>query len=992
MLLLKNKINTVYNFLMRINFTPILFGLLISSSSGFAQHSKLDSLTRKFHDSSLNDTTKVWVLLGIAQELSSPEGITFSNNKRKFDSAMLVLNQALVLSKKNDFTKGFVSTYYLFGKACVGKGQRNQALDYFLKGLQSAEKSSDKFMSAIIHFEIGNIYLSFQRWLNSDLVLHLTLDHYKHSLKLAKALNSKDALSLVAILQANMGEVFLANKNYDSALFYFQRGIELGKNSEDQVFHEVYGRINLVHVYEAQGNYYSALQLGRQAMSLALENKGKRVLGMVYPVLAKIHLELNNYDSAYYFITKSINSGEIDADKTHGLLANYYFKKGDYSKAILNGQKSSHIVVGSGYYYNSLSDYTFMSDCYVKLGNYKKAHEYDRLRSAMIDSLNKENMAAQVMSQQADYDAAKQIDAIDLLEKEAEINRLILLRNKTIEYLIAGVLLLALVIIGIVINQYRLVRRSKREQGRIFMELDTLKSHFFANISHEFRTPLTLLLGPLEKRLAIATEAGDKKELTIMHRNASRLLALVNQLLDLSRLEAGTLRLKGHHQSLREFISFIASQFSSMADSKSITFQVQTDQPVSLFFDPDKLEKIITNLLSNAFKFTPTGGTITLTITQHEPAERFKNGYAEITVDDSGPGIEAEHLGKIFDRFYQADTSSTRNYEGSGIGLALTQELVRLHQGSITVTSTPGKGTCFIVRLPLGTAHLKASDIEYTETKVHPFTLSNEPVEVVEHEREAEESSHPSVLIVEDNADLRFYLQDNLKNSYEIHEAANGEEGMAVAMEIIPDLILSDLMMPKMDGLQLCQKLKSSEKTSHIPIILLTAKADIETKLEGLHIGADDYMAKPFDARELQARIHNLIEGRKQLQLKFSQQFNLSPSEIKVESIEDHFLKKVKSTIEARMGDSTLGVDGLANEVAMSTIQLYRKLKALTGHTPNELIRNLRIERAASLLRQHAGNVSEVAYQVGFNNMSYFAKCFREKFNKLPSEFLNSED
>ncbi len=555
-------------------------------------------------------------------------------------------------------------------------------------------------------------------------------------------------------------------------------------------------------------------------------------------------------------------------------------------------------------------------------------------------------------------------------------------------------LLLLVIARNDVVKRERLKVKSKLKEMEAdkYHELDTLKSHFFANISHEFRTPLTLILGPLEKRLAHATEDADKKELSIMHRSASRLLTLVNQLLDLSRLEAGTLTLKGHVQSINEFIPAIASQFSSMADSKTITFQLHTDQPVALFFDPDKLEKIITNLLSNAFKFTPSGGTIMLTLAQHGPTESFKYGYAEIKVDDSGSGIEAEHLGRIFDRFYQADTSTTRRYEGSGIGLALTKELVELHQGSITVASTPGKGSCFTVQLPLGTAHLKASDIEYMETKVQPSVLSNEHIEVVEHERETEESSHPRVLIVEDNADLRFYLHNSLKEFYEVQEGDDGEQGYNVALEIIPDLIISDLMMPRMDGLQLCQKLKSNEKTSHIPIILLTAKADIETKLEGLHIGADDYIAKPFDARELQARIHNLIESRRKLQLKFSQQFNPSASEIKVESLEDRFLKKVKSTIEVHMGDSTFGVESLANEVAMSTIQLYRKLKALTGYTPNELIRNMRMDRAASLLRQHAGNVSEVAYQVGFNSMSYFAKCFKEKFHESPSEFLSSHD
>lgn len=542
-----------------------------------------------------------------------------------------------------------------------------------------------------------------------------------------------------------------------------------------------------------------------------------------------------------------------------------------------------------------------------------------------------------------------------------------------------------------IVKRERLKTKAKLKEAEAekYHEMDTLKSRFFANISHEFRTPLTLLLGPLEKRLSIATEPNDKAELSIMHRNASRLLTLVNQLLDLSRLEAGTLALKVHKQSLNNFIPSIASQFSSMADSKAIHFEVRIEHSVELYFDPDKLEKIITNLLSNAFKFTPSGGSIIVSISQHGPTPTFDQGFAEIKITDSGQGIEKEHLGRIFDRFYQVDTSSTRKYEGSGIGLALTKELVELHYGTIGVVSTLGTGTSFSIQLPLGNAHLKTNDIQETNTEVPPSRfLSNTPFPTGDHETLISDGGlRPTVLIVEDNADLRFYLSNSLQEKYKVHEAADGEQGLATACEVVPDLIISDLMMPRMDGLQLCERLKADERTSHIPIILLTAKTDIETKLDGLHLGADDYMAKPFDAREFQARISNLIENRRVLQEKFSKKFNLSATEIQVESLEDRFLKKVKSSIETRMSDPAFGVESLAEEVAMSTIQVYRKLKAITGQTPNDLIRNIRLERAASLLRQHAGNVSEVADQVGFNNLSYFSKCFREKYGVSPSEF-----
>jgi len=563
-------------------------------------------------------------------------------------------------------------------------------------------------------------------------------------------------------------------------------------------------------------------------------------------------------------------------------------------------------------------------------------------------------------------------------------------------YLSYGLFLIFLLFVSRneIIKRERLKAKAKLKEleAEKYQELDSLKSRFFTNISHEFRTPLTLLLGPLEKRLSVATDPVDKTELSIMYRNAARLLALVNQLLELSRLEAGTLKLKARYQSLPTFIQSIASQFSSMADSKTIRFKIEAEKPLSLFFDGDKMEKIITNLLSNAFKFTPPGGAVTLTLHEHSATERFKNGYAEIKIVDSGPGIESEHLGKIFDRFYQADSSSTRGYEGSGIGLALTKELVELHRGSIIVSSERGSGSCFTVLFPMGKEHLQPVEIDPNETtEPHSVSYTDEKsIDEIDQVVEVKHAAHlTTVLIVEDNADLRYYLATNLKSLYKVHEASDGEMGYALALELIPDLILSDLMMPKTDGLQLCKNLKTNEKTSHIPFILLTAKTEIEAKLEGLQLGADDYIAKPFDARELQARINNLIESRKKLQLKFSKQFSLSVTGITVESVEERFLKKVKDTIETNLGDPDFGVENLAEEVAMSHIQVYRKLKALTGQAPNELIRNMRIDRAASLIRQRAGNVSEIAYQVGFNSMSYFAKCFKEKFNVTPSEFAN---
>ncbi len=520
-------------------------------------------------------------------------------------------------------------------------------------------------------------------------------------------------------------------------------------------------------------------------------------------------------------------------------------------------------------------------------------------------------------------------------------------------------------------------------------ELDQLKSRFFANISHEFRTPLTLILGPIQKRLDEATHAEEKTELNIMHRNASRLLKLVNQLLDLSRIEAGMVKLKCAQTDLNEFIVSISSQFSSMAASKNIDFQIQNDDRIALYFDADKLEKIFNNLLSNAFKFIPQNGVITVSILKGNDDDRFRNGYAEIKVTDNGPGIAPEHLPKIFDRFYQSDNSMTREHEGSGIGLALTKELVELHRGSITVSDNQGQGSIFSVRLHLGSRHLKNDEIVMDMGRSNGIKSTESIQEPLESPIAVNpDQSLPHILVVEDNADLRHYLRESMKQHYAIVEAENGDQGIEIALNEIPDLIISDLMMPKTDGLQLCQKLKEDERTSHIPILLLTAKADLDSKLKGYRHGADDYIAKPFNLQELLVRVENLIANRKRLQEKFVHQMSLKPSMISVASADERFLKKSMEIVETFISDTNFGVEIFAKEIGVSHTQLNRKLQAITGLNPNEFIRHMRLERAHDLLKQKVGNVSDVAYQVGFNNLSYFSKIFKEKYGMTPIEFL----
>jgi len=527
-------------------------------------------------------------------------------------------------------------------------------------------------------------------------------------------------------------------------------------------------------------------------------------------------------------------------------------------------------------------------------------------------------------------------------------------------------------------------------ESRKLKEVDELKSRFFANISHEFRTPLTLILGPLEKLLDEDFPNPAKKQFQLMRRNVQRLQRLINQLLDLSKVEAGKMKLVATSGDIVKAVRTMVLAFSSLAESKDIDLKFDSSRDrIMAYLDPEKFEKIISNLLSNALKFTPEGGSVAVAVSSGD--------CVKIMVSDTGPGISADQLPHIFERFYQLDGSNTREQEGTGIGLALTKEFVELHHGEIRVDSEVGKGTTFTVSLPLGRKHLSDDEIaENADVERRPFVSEQESVLADEKDPWMEtgdnsEDGHPVVLIVEDNHDMRRYISDSLADSYNILQAKDGQSGLQMAITEMPDLIVSDVMMPEMDGFALCEKLKTDERTSHIPVILLTARASRGSKIEGLETGADDYIVKPFDAEELNVRVQNLIQQREKLRERFQRQIIVQPNEITVNSMDEQFLKRALNVVEQNMSAARFNVQMFAQQMHMSRSQLNRKLGALSGFRANDFIRTLRLKRAAQLLQKRSATVLEIAYEVGFSNPSYFAECFRKEFGVLPSQFANDE-
>lgn len=529
----------------------------------------------------------------------------------------------------------------------------------------------------------------------------------------------------------------------------------------------------------------------------------------------------------------------------------------------------------------------------------------------------------------------------------------------------------------------------EREKEQV-QELDRLKTNFFTNISHEFRTPLTLIISPLERFFADNSDRNlpekQAKQLKTIHQNAKKLLSLINQLLDLSKLEAGKLTPEISQNDLIEFLEKLTYSFNGLAEQKQIHLSLSSPiERALVYFDLDIIEKVITNLLSNAFKHTPADGSITVTLTLDR--NRISDiSRVKIAVKDTGVGMPAAHLSNIFSRFYQISETSYNQNVGSGVGLALCKELIELHRGDITVISKVGEGTTFAINIPVFKGAFDVRWIHENTSEqptVFPEQASNRAASVAHVDASGEKAV---ILIAEDNDDLRAYIHDIFVDKFEIIEAENGENALEKALTHIPDLIISDWMMPKMTGVELCAELKLNEKTSHIPIVILTSKSSNDSKMEGLETGADDYITKPFNANLLEVRVTNLLASRRRLRERFLQSTEVLPKEITLNTADEHFLEKSIRMVEENMANPDFDIQALELALKMSNMQLYRKLKGLIGLSGMEFIRTIRLKKALQLLETATYSVAEVAYQVGFNDPSYFARIFKKEYGKAPSE------
>ncbi|MCO5937130.1 ATP-binding protein [Mucilaginibacter sp. RB4R14] len=559
-------------------------------------------------------------------------------------------------------------------------------------------------------------------------------------------------------------------------------------------------------------------------------------------------------------------------------------------------------------------------------------------------------------------------------------------------------ILYALLFIGILlfirsrgIRKLRLefLLEKEREEAQRMHDLDLMKIRFFTNVSHEFRTPLSLIIAPVDNIVKQIAEPGIKKQLLLVNRNAKRLLNLVNQLLDFRKMEYQELKLHKTPGDIVEFIRDLSYSFTDVAEQKQIGFVFDSEiEEYYTSFDYEKIERILFNLLSNAYKFTHAGGQVSVLLNLKSYTAGGDNQF-EIRVIDTGIGIHPDKQEKIFEPFFQNDIPGTMLNQGSGIGLSIVKEFVRLHAGELTVESELNQGSCFTVMIPLQELNKNL----FTDKPVHlqhydenSSIANNTEIQV----RDNRDGKKPVVLLVEDNDDFRFYIKDNLKDSFQIIEAENGKRGWQKALAQHPNLIVSDITMPEMNGIDLCIKIKNDKRTSHIPVILLTAVAGEEQQLKGLGTGATDYMTKPFNFEILLSKIRNILLQQEHMRKTYQKQVEANPTELIVDSPDEGFIKKVLMLIDNNIANPNFSVEELSNEMFVSRYTLYKKTLQMTGKTPNELVRQMRLKRAAQLLETGHLTISQICNKVGFKSQKYFVKTFKAEYDMLPSRYAET--
>ncbi|MBL0740521.1 ATP-binding protein [Chryseolinea lacunae] len=904
---------------------------VMCTAVGHAQQKdiQIDSLKRLLQQHNATDTQRVNLLTSLSRAY-----IGVSNNE-----ILDYGTSALTLATSLNFEPGVIRAHNALAMAHQLSANYHNGIDHAMKALTLAEQRGDLNEKGEACRVLANIYVNLGDQKKGK-------HYYEQAIRAAQATRN---MSLLTKVYCSVGMWHYVHQAEDSARIYLEKSLVLANKHNVRYF--------LPHILCQLGwinhetNPTVAIAYELRALGAAREVQNHAAELNVLGDLGNIYIQLKDYTNAEKYLTEA-----------------------------LQVSIKNKLIVQKAHIYQGLIDLK------IHQGKVDDVRHYVDAYMAARDSTMNEEKYKQIAELETRYQTEKKEQTIMLLEQE----------KKTEALWRKGLVMVAvlLLILGGVIFRLQRLRNRKARQLLVtqkqlnekLQEADAIRSRFFTSISHEFRTPITLILAPLEEKLKSPTlTQHDKDDLKLVMRNANRLAELVNQVLDLSKLEAGKMEVHRQDGDLTKFLTPLLASFEAWSQSQHISFTYTLSVPDMPFaFDPDKLEKILTNLLSNAFKFTPANETIAIYITVDNALNNLL-----ICIADTGKGISADDLPHIFTPFYQSGEMENTSMPGTGLGLALVRELVNVHGGSISVSSELEQGTSVEVVLPL-----VRSSADALPAVILPSSLVPEPtLSVRDSDDEPVEHFAESLLIVEDNQELRRFIGDHFKNAFNIFTATNGREALQIATARMPSLILSDVMMPEMDGVEFLKRLKQDERTHHIPVVLLTAKVGHDEKIAALQLGSDAFLAKPFSMQELEARVAGIINNRKNLATHYRKRFENAPhaapaTQLPVpSSIEARFIDNITAIIYRHLGDTAFGVEKLADEMCLSRAQLFRKVKMILDTSPSELISDLRLQHAAKLIENKSDTLSQIAYAVGFSEQSYFSKRFRKKYGVSPREY-----
>lgn len=885
---------------------------------------------------------------------------------QQMDSAISYYEKALSISKKINYSSGIARAlnalcrgYYIVGKPDDAKKACEECLAV-------ADQEQDLHIIVDTYTALGNTYMRENNFKKA----------VGYFLK-ADSVHSKTPQrpDIIAASYQSLGNVYKELADYPKSIEFYQKAnLEFKKLPINTDYFVNNTNMQLGTVEYLNKNIRTADSLLIIAYSYFKEIKDENALAQTSTYLGLTKLEQGIPDEAEKLLNEGYmlnrdNNFSYETTEARLKLAELYLKNNNTNKAIehlegtLKNNKESNMAIEAA----ALEQ---LAKAYFLKGSNGKAYITLKRAKKIKDSIAVVQNQASIRELETIYETEKKEQEIALLKSQ---NLLTEQRQKSQKnLLLAGIGFTS--IAGLFLF---FLYRNRQKTNKKLRELDLVKSNFFTNISHELRTPLSLIKGPVEEELnQINLTEKSQHNLKIAKKNSERLEVLVDQILDISKLESGQYQLKVSHNNLEEFLKSIVSSFEFKTQQKNQTFdhQYKFDQPMG-WFDPDIVQKITANLIDNAIKYSPDKAHVSIEFLS-------VSNYLNFDVINSGVSLADTELINIFNRFYRTNEDQT----GTGIGLALTKELVELHKGKIFAKSV-GNSVKFSVKLPIDETAFTNDEKSKTINRLDFKRLvADESESFISLDKKIEKDL-PILLVVEDNDDLRSYVTSLFEQNFQVLTARDGREGFKTAQKNIPDIIITDLMMPGDDGFKLTKNCKTEDTTSHIPIIMLTAKSGDENQLIGLETGADAYITKPFHTEILKQKVRNLLETQKKLQERFSKEVILTPKDIAISSYDQRFLENLQEVMDSHLIESDFSAEKFALALGMSRMQLHRKLKALTGLSTTEFIRSQRLKLAAQLLKESDVNVSEVGYTVGFNNHSYFTKCFKEQFGVSPTTY-----